>query len=56
MKTGRRRFCFLKNVSNPNWNRRPGIIECLSLRLRISLLKKIVSAKIPKRNNNGEEG
>jgi thioredoxin 1 len=39
----RRRSCFLRNASNPNWNRRPGTTECLSSRLRISLLKRIPS-------------
>jgi hypothetical protein len=48
-------FCFLKNASNPNWNKQPGIIECLSSRLRISLPKKIPSVNVraevrPKRN------
>src|SRR4030042_3792401 len=41
MKTRKRLSCFLKSASNPNWIKRPGTIECRSLRLRISLLKRI---------------
>jgi hypothetical protein len=48
----RRLLFFLKSVLNLNWIRRPGIIECRSSRLRISLLKRIPSVN-PVRNSSG---
>ena len=39
---------FLKECSNLNWTRQSGTIECRSLRLRISLLKKMCSVNIKK--------
>src|SRR4030042_5868811 len=52
MKTGRRRSCFLKSASNRNWTKQQETIECRSLRLRISLLKRIPSVN-PVRNFSG---
>jgi thioredoxin 1 len=52
MKIRRRRSCFLRNASNPSWNRRPGTTECPFSRLRISLLKRIPSINV--RTADGE--
>jgi hypothetical protein len=46
MKTKERPSSFSKSASNLSWIRQQGTIECRSLRLRISLLKKIPLARI----------
>jgi hypothetical protein len=50
----RRPLPFLRNASNLDSINQPGIVECPSSRLRISLPRRIVSAKIPKRKINRE--
>jgi hypothetical protein len=49
MKKKKRLFFFLKSVLSLNSIRRPGTIECRSLRLRISLLKRI---RLPRIEDN----